>query len=154
MKIYEGQLTTQQNEKFCIIISRFNDFIGEKLLSGAIDTLKRHGVADENIEVTKVPGAFEIPLAALKFAKTNKYSAIITLGAVIKGSTPHFDYVSAEVSKGVANVSLQTGLPVIFGVLTTDNIEQAIERAGTKAGNKGADAAKTAIEMVNLFKTI
>ena len=154
MKIYEGQLTTQQNEKFCIIISRFNDFIGEKLLSGAIDTLKRHGVADENIEVAKVPGAFEIPLAALKFAKTNKYNAIITLGAVIKGSTPHFDYVSAEVSKGVANVSLQTGIPVIFGVLTTDNIEQAIERAGTKAGNKGADAAKTAIEMVNLFKTI
>ena len=154
MKIYEGQLTTQQSEKFCIIISRFNDFIGEKLLSGAIDTLKRHGVADENIEVAKVPGAFEIPLAALKFAKTNKYSAIITLGAVIKGSTPHFDYVSAEVSKGVANVSLQTGIPVIFGVLTTDNIEQAIERAGTKAGNKGADAAKTAIEMVNLFKTI
>lgn len=154
MKIYEGQLTTQQNEKFCIIISRFNDFIGEKLLSGAIDTLKRHGVADENIEVAKVPGAFEIPLAALKFAKTNKYSAIITLGAVIKGSTPHFDYVSAEVSKGVANVSLQTGIPVIFGILTTDNIEQAIERAGTKSGNKGADAAKTAIEMVNLFKTI
>ena len=154
MKIYEGQLTTQQNEKFCIIISRFNDFIGEKLLSGAIDTLKRHGVSDENIEVAKVPGAFEIPLAALKFAKTNKYNAIITLGAVIKGSTPHFDYVSAEVSKGVANVSLQTGIPVIFGVLTTDNIEQAIERAGTKAGNKGADAAKTAIEMVNLFKTI
>ncbi len=154
MKIYEGQLTTQQNEKFCIIISRFNDFIGEKLLSGAIDTLKRHGVSDENIEVVKVPGAFEIPLAAQKFAKTNKYSAIITLGAVIKGSTPHFDYVSAEVSKGVANVSLQTGVPVIFGVLTTDNIEQAIERAGTKAGNKGADAAKTAIEMVNLFKTI
>lgn len=154
MKIYEGQLTTQQNEKFCIIISRFNDFIGEKLLSGAIDTLKRHGVSDENIEVAKVPGAFEIPLAAQKFAKTNKYSAIITLGAVIKGSTPHFDYVSAEVSKGVANVSLQTGVPVIFGVLTTDNIEQAIERSGTKAGNKGADAAKTAIEMVNLFKTI
>ena len=154
MKIYEGQLTTQQNEKFCIIISRFNDFIGEKLLSGAIDTLKRHGVADENIEVAKVPGAFETPLAALKFAKTNKYSAIITLGAVIKGSTPHFDYVSAEVSKGVANVSLQTGIPVIFGVLTTDNIEQAIERAGTKSGNKGAVAAKTAIEMVNLFKTI
>ena len=124
------------------------------MLSGAIDTLKRHGVSDENIEVAKVPGAFEIPLAAQKFAKTNKYSAIITLGAVIKGSTPHFDYVSAEVSKGVANVSLQTGVPVIFGVLTTDNIEQAIERAGTKAGNKGADAAKTAIEMVNLFKTI
>lgn len=153
MKIYEGQLTTQ-NEKFCIIISRFNDFIGEKLLSGAIDTLKRHGISDENIDIVKVPGAFEIPLAAQKFAKTNKYSAIITLGAVIKGSTPHFDYVSAEVSKGVANVSLQTGIPVIFGVLTTDNIEQAIERAGTKAGNKGADAAKTAIEMVNLFKLV
>lgn len=153
MKIYEGQLTTQ-NEKFCIIISRFNDFIGEKLLSGAIDTLKRHGISDENIDIVKVPGAFEIPLAAQKFAKTNKYSAIITLGAVIKGSTPHFDYVSAEVSKGVANVSLQTGIPIIFGVLTTDNIEQAIERAGTKAGNKGADAAKTAIEMVNLFKLV
>lgn len=153
MKIYEGQLTTQ-NEKFCIIISRFNDFIGEKLLSGAIDTLKRHGISDENIDIVKVPGAFEIPLTAQKFAKTNKYSAIITLGAVIKGSTPHFDYVSAEVSKGVANVSLQTGIPIIFGVLTTDNIEQAIERAGTKAGNKGADAAKTAIEMVNLFKLV
>ena len=153
MKTFEGQLTTG-NEKFCIIISRFNDFIGSKLLSGAIDELKRHGVSDDNIDIVKVPGAFEIPLAAQKFAKTGKYNALITLGAVIKGSTPHFDYVSAEVSKGVAHVSLETGVPVIFGVLTTDNIEQAIERAGTKAGNKGSDAAKTAIEMVNLFKTI
>ena len=153
MKTYEGKLVAG-NEKFCIIISRFNDFIGSKLLSGAIDELKRHGVSDDNIDIVKVPGAFEIPLAAQKFAKTGKYNALITLGAVIKGSTPHFDYVSAEVSKGVAHVSLETGVPVIFGVLTTDNIEQAIERAGTKAGNKGSDAAKTAIEMVNLFKTI
>lgn len=151
MKTFEGQLTTT-NEKFCIIISRFNDFIGSKLLSGAIDELKRHGVSDDNIDIVKVPGAFEIPLAAQKFAKSGKYNALITLGAVIKGSTPHFDYVSAEVSKGVAHVSLETGIPVIFGVLTTDNIEQAIERAGTKAGNKGADAAKTAIEMANLVK--
>ena len=153
MKTFEGQLTTS-GEKFCIIISRFNDFIGAKLLSGAIDELKRHGVSDENIDIVKVPGAFEIPLAAKKFAKTGKYNALITLGAVIKGSTPHFDYVSAEVSKGVAHVALETGVPVIFGVLTTDNIEQAIERAGTKAGNKGADAAKTAIEMANLVKLV
>lgn len=153
MKTYEGQLTVN-NEKFCIILSRFNDFIGSKLLSGAIDELKRHGVSDDNIEVVKVPGAFEIPLAAQKFAKTGRYNAIITLGAVIKGSTPHFDYVSAEVSKGVAHVSLETGVPVVFGVLTTDNLEQAIERAGTKAGNKGADAAKTAIEMANLVKLV
>lgn len=153
MKTYEGQLTVT-GEKFCIIISRFNDFIGSKLLSGAVDELKRHGVADENIDIVKVPGAFEIPLASQKFAKTGKYNAIITLGAVIKGSTPHFDYVSAEVSKGVAHVALETGVPVIFGILTTDNIEQAIERAGTKAGNKGADAAKTAIEMANLVKLV
>ena len=153
MKTFEGQLTTG-NEKFCIIISRFNDFIGSKLLSGAIDELKRHGVSDDNIDIVKVPGAFEIPLAAQKFAKTGKYNALITLGAVIKGSTPHFDYVSAEVSKGVAHVSLETGVSVIFGVLTTDNIEQAIERAGTKAGNKGSDAAKTAIEMANLVKMV
>ncbi len=153
MKTFEGQLTVQ-DEKFCIIISRFNDFIGSKLLSGAVDELKRHGVKDDNIDIVKVPGAFEIPLTAQKFAKTGRYNALITLGAVIKGSTPHFDYVSAEVSKGVANVSLQTGVPVVFGVLTTDNIEQAIERAGTKAGNKGADAAKTAIEMANLVKLV
>ncbi len=151
MKTYEGQLVAG-NGKFCIILSRFNDFIGSKLLSGAIDELKRHGVSDDNIDLVKVPGAFEIPIAAQKFAKSGKYDVIITLGAVIKGSTPHFDYVSAEVSKGVAQVSLQTGIPVIFGVLTTDNIEQAIERAGTKSGNKGADAAKSAIEMANLMK--
>jgi 6,7-dimethyl-8-ribityllumazine synthase len=154
MKTFEGQLTTETNDKFCIILSRFNDFIGSKLLDGAIDELKRHGVYSDNIDIVKVPGAFEIPVIAQKFAKTGKYNAIITLGAVIKGSTPHFDYVSAEVSKGVAQVSLQTGVPVIFGVLTTDNIEQAIERAGTKAGNKGADAAKTAIEMSNLVKLV
>ena len=150
-KDYENQLVAD-NEKFCIILSRFNDFIGSKLLSGAIDELIRHGVSDENIDVVKVPGAFEIPLAAQKFAKSGRYNAIITLGAVIKGSTSHYDYVCAEVSKGVAQVSLQTGIPVIFGVLTTDNIEQAIERAGTKAGNKGSDAAKAAIEMANLMK--
>jgi len=152
MKIIEGQLTTSVNDRFCIILSRFNDFIGSKLLSGAIDELERHGLNPDNIDVVKVPGAFEIPVTAMKFAKSGKYNAVITLGAVIKGSTPHFEYVSAEVSKGVAQVSLQTGVPVIFGVLTTDNIEQAIERAGTKAGNKGSDAARTAIEMANLMK--
>lgn len=153
MNTYEGQLVAG-NEKFCIIISRFNDFIGSKLLSGAIDELKRHGVADENIDIVKVPGAFEIPLAAMKFAKTKKYNAIITLGAIIRGATSHYEHVSAELSKGIAQVSLQTEVPVIFGVLTTENIEQAIERAGTKAGNKGADAAKAAIEMANLLKLV
>ena len=153
MKTYEGQLVAG-NEKFCIIISRFNDFIGSKLLSGALDELKRHGVSDDNIDIVKVPGAFEIPITAQKFAQTGKYNAIITLGAVIRGATAHFDYVSAEVSKGIAQVSLQTGVPVIFGVLTTDNIEQAIERAGTKAGNNGSDAAKSAIEMANLLKLV
>lgn len=153
MNTYEGQLVAG-NEKFCIIISRFNDFIGSKLLSGAIDELKRHGVSDENIDIVKVPGAFEIPLAAMKFAKTKKYNAIITLGAIIRGATTHYEHVSAELSKGIAQVSLQTEVPAIFGVLTTENIEQAIERAGTKAGNKGADAAKAAIEMANLLKLI
>lgn len=153
MKTIEGQLTTN-GEKFCIIISRFNEFIGSKLLSGAIDELRRHGVNEDNIDIIWVPGAFEIPVIAKKVAKSNKYNAIITLGAVIKGSTGHYDYVCAEVSKGIAQVSLETGVPVIFGVLTTDNIEQAIERAGTKAGNKGSDAAKTAIEMANLVKLI
>ena len=147
---YEGLLTVSE-EKFCIIISRFNEFIGGKLLSGAIDELKRHGVDENNIDVVWCPGAFEIPLVAKKCAKSGNYNAIITLGAVIKGSTSHYDYVCAEVSKGVASVSLETGIPVIFGVLTTDNIEQAIERAGTKAGNKGSDAAKSAIEMANLM---
>jgi 6,7-dimethyl-8-ribityllumazine synthase len=150
MNTYEGLLTVN-NEKFCIVISRFNEFIGGKLLSGAVDELKRHGVDEANIDVVWCPGAFEIPLVAKKCAKTGNYSAIITLGAVIKGSTSHYDYVCAEVSKGVASVSLETGIPVIFGVLTTDNIEQAIERAGTKSGNKGSDAAKSAIEMANLM---
>ena len=153
IKIIQGNLVAQ-DDKYAIVIARFNDFIGSKLLEGCVDALKRHGVEDENIEVIWVPGAFEIPLVAKKLAKSSKYSAVITLGAVIKGSTPHFDYVSAEVSKGGAQVALQSDIPVIFGVLTTDNIEQAIERAGTKAGNKGADAAKTAIEMVNLIKEL
>ena len=153
MKVIEGLLTVT-NEKFCIIVSRFNEFICSKLLSGALDELRRHGVNDDNIDIVWCPGAFEIPLIAKKCAKTGQYSAIITLGAVIKGSTSHYDYVCAEVSKGVASVGLETGVPVIFGVLTTDNIEQAIERAGTKAGNKGSDAAKSAIEMANLINKI
>lgn len=151
--IIEGMLTVN-NEKFCIVVARFNEFIGSKLLSGAIDELKRHGVKDENIDIMWCPGAFEIPLVSKKAAKSGKYNAIITLGAVIKGSTSHYDYVCAEVSKGVASVALDTSVPVIFGVLTCDNIEQAIERAGTKAGNKGADAAKSAIEMANLISKI
>ena len=153
MKTIEGLLTTQ-GEKFCIILARFNDFIGSKLLEGAVDELQRHGVDNEDIDIVRVPGAFEIPVVAKKCAKSGRYSAIITLGAVIKGSTSHYDYVCAEVSKGVASVSLETEVPVIFGVLTTDNIEQAIERAGTKAGNKGADAAKSAIEMANLMSAL
>ncbi|GIM28574.1 6,7-dimethyl-8-ribityllumazine synthase [Clostridium polyendosporum] len=153
MKIYEGNLVAQ-GLKFGIVVGRFNEFIGGKLLSGALDGLKRHGVNEADVEVAWVPGAFEIPLIAKRMAKSKKYDAVICLGAVIKGSTPHFDYVCAEVSKGVASVSLDTELPVIFGVLTTDNIEQAIERAGTKAGNKGYDAAVTAIEMANLLKEV
>ena len=153
MKTIEGLLTVT-NEKFCIIVSRFNEFICSKLLSGALDEFKRHGVNEENIDVVWCPGAFEIPLVAKKCAKSGKYNSIITLGAVIKGSTSHYDYVCAEVSKGVASVSLETGIPVIFGVLTTENLEQAIERAGTKSGNKGADAAKSAIEMASLLKNI
>jgi 6,7-dimethyl-8-ribityllumazine synthase len=153
MRTIEGNLISQGN-KYGIIVGRFNEFIGGKLLSGALDGLKRHGVDDSEIEVVLVPGAFEIPLAAKKMAKSQKYDAVICLGAVIKGSTPHFDFVSSEVSKGIASVSLETEVPVIFGVLTTDTIEQAIERAGTKAGNKGYDAAVTAIEMANLLKEI
>ena len=151
MKIYEGNLVSKEL-KFGIVIGRFNEFIGSKLLSGALDGLKRHGVRDEDIEIAWVPGAFEIPLIAKNMATSNKYDGVICLGAVIRGSTPHFDYVSSEVSKGIANVSLDTGIPVIFGVLTTDTIEQAIERAGTKAGNKGYEASVTAIEMANLIK--
>lgn len=151
MRVFEGNLVAE-GLKFGIVIGRFNEFIGSKLLGGAIDGLKRHGAKEEEIEVAWVPGAFEIPLVANKMAKSNKYDAVICLGAVIKGSTPHFDYVCAEVSKGVASVSLASEIPVIFGVLTTDNIEQAIERSGTKSGNKGYDAAVTAIEMANLLK--
>jgi len=153
VKTIEGKLIVQ-DEKFCIVVARFNEFITSKLLSGAIDELTRHGAKEENITVVWSPGAFEIPVLAKKLAKSGSYNAIIALGAVIRGATPHFDYVSSEISKGVASVSLDTGVPVIFGVLTTENIEQAIERAGTKAGNKGSDAAKAAIEMANLVKLI
>ena len=151
MKIYEGKLVAD-GVKIGIVAGRFNEFITSKLIGGAEDILRRHEVADEDISLIWVPGAFEIPLAAKKLAQSKKYDAIITLGAVIKGSTPHFDYVCAEVSKGVAHVALDSEIPVIFGVLTTNSIEEAIERAGTKAGNKGADAAMTAIEMVNLLR--
>lgn len=153
MKVYEGNLISK-DQKFGIIVGRFNEFIGSKLLGGAIDALKRHGASEEDIEVAWVPGAFEIPLIAKKMAKSGKYDAVICLGAVIRGSTPHFEYVSSEVTKGVAHVSLETEVPVVFGVLTTDSIEQAIERAGTKAGNKGFEAAVTAVEMVNLIQAI
>lgn len=148
-KIYEGHLVSQ-NLKYGIVVGRFNEFITSKLLGGALDALKRHGVSDEEIEVAWVPGAFEIPFIAQKMAESRKYDAVITLGTVIRGSTPHFDYVCNEVAKGVAAISLKTGIPTIFGVLTTDSIEQAVERAGTKAGNKGWEAAVAAIEMANL----
>lgn len=147
----EGNLDAK-GLKFAVVVSRFNSFICERLLEGALDAIVRHGGNDADVAVARVPGAFEIPLAAQKMAETGKYDAIICLGAVIRGSTPHFDYVAAEVSKGVASVSLATGLPISFGVLTTDTIEQAVERAGAKAGNKGFEAAVTAIETVNLFK--
>lgn len=153
MKTIEGKLISK-GYKFAIVISRFNELIGKKLLDGAIDCLLRHEALDKDITVIWVPGAFEIPLAAQKAAQTKKFDAIICLGAVIRGATPHFEYISAEVTKGIAQVSLQAGLPVIYGILTTDTIEQAIERAGTKAGNKGFSAANAAVEMVNLFKEI
>jgi len=152
-KTYEGKLVAK-DFKFALIISRFNDFIVHKLMEGAMDALLRHGAEDKNIAVIKVPGAFEIPLVAKKLAKSGKYDAIICLGAVIRGATPHFEYVASEVSKGIAMVNLETEVPISFGVLTTDNIEQAIERAGSKSGNKGWDAAVSAIEMVNLIKEI
>jgi 6,7-dimethyl-8-ribityllumazine synthase len=150
-KFIEGKLDAK-GLKFGIIVGRFNSFISERLLEGALDAIIRHGGDDKNIDVARVPGSFEIPLAAKKMVETKKYDAVICLGAVIRGATPHFDYVSAEVSKGIAHVSLDSGIPVAFGVLTTDTIEQAVERAGTKAGNKGFDAAMTAIETANLFK--
>ena len=153
VKTIEGNLVAD-GLKFGVVVGRFNEFIGGKLLEGAIDGLVRHGVKQDHIEVVWVPGAFEIPLIAQKMASSNKYDAILCLGAVIRGSTPHFDYVSNEMSKGIGKVGLDSGLPIIFGVLTTDTIEQAIERAGTKSGNKGFDAAITAIEMANLVKLL
>jgi 6,7-dimethyl-8-ribityllumazine synthase len=152
-KIIQGDLSGK-GLKIGIVAARFNDFITSRLVDGALDGLQRHGVAEGDIEIVKVPGAYEIPLIARKFAQTKKYNAIICLGAVIRGATPHFEYVSAEVSKGVASVSQETGLPVIFGVLTTDTIEQAIERAGAKSGNKGWDAALSAVEMANVMKQL
>lgn len=151
IKTYEGNLVAE-GLKFGIVIARFNEFITSKLLGGSLDALKRHGAVTENIEIAWVPGAYEIPLVAQKMAMSKKYDAVICLGTVIRGSTSHYDYVCAEVSKGVAHVGLDSGVPTIFGVLTTDTIEQAIERAGTKAGNKGFDAAVSAIEMANLLK--
>lgn len=152
-KVIEGHLIGT-GLKVAIIVARFNEFINSKLLSGAEDALKRHGVQEEDVTIYWVPGAFEIPLTAQKLAEKGEYDAIITLGSVIRGATPHFDFVSNEVAKGVAHAGMQTGVPVIFGVLTTDSIEQAIERAGTKAGNKGYDAAMTAIELANLYRQI
>lgn len=152
-QFYEGSLDAK-GHTFGIIVSRFNSFITERLLEGAIDAIVRHGGSDADIHVARVPGAYEIPLAAQKMAATGRFDAVICLGAVIRGSTPHFDYVASEVSKGVASVSLESGIPVTFGVLTTDTIEQAVERAGTKAGNKGFDSAMTAIETINLFKVL
>ena len=153
MKINEGLLDAK-GLKVHIVLGRFNEFIGSKLLDGAKDALKRHGLNEDDLSLTYVPGAFEMPLVAKKIASKGDCDVVITLGAVIRGSTPHFDYVANEVTKGIANVSLQTNVPIIFGVLTTDNIEQAIERAGTKSGNKGYDAAMSAIEMANLFKSL
>lgn len=153
MRVLEGNVVAN-GTKIGIVASRFNEFIVSKLIGGAEDALVRHGVSDNDITLAWVPGAFEIPLTAQKMAESGKYDAVICLGAVIKGATSHYDYVCAEVSKGIASVGLKTEIPVIFGVVTTDNIEQAIERAGTKAGNKGYDAACTAIEMVNLIKKI
>jgi 6,7-dimethyl-8-ribityllumazine synthase len=152
-QVLEGKISAE-GFRFGMIVSRFNDFISSKLVEGAMDALLRHGAKEDQVSLAKVPGAFEIPLAAKKLAQSGKYDAIICLGAVIRGSTPHFEYVAAEVSKGIANVALETNIPVTFGVLTTDNLEQAIERAGTKAGNKGWDAAMAAMEMVNLYKNL
>jgi len=152
-RVIEGILTAE-GVKFGIVVSRFNDFINKRLLDGALDALSRHGAEDENISIVKVPGSFEIPLMAQKLADSGKYDAVICLGAVIRGATPHFEYISAEVTKGIAKVTLDSGIPVSFGILTTDNIEQAIERAGSKSGNKGWDAAMSAIEMVNVLKIV
>jgi len=152
-KTIEGKLDAK-GLKFGLAVSRFNSFICDRLVEGAQDALLRHGAEEKDVQLVRVPGAFEIPMIAKKMAESGRYDAVICLGAVIRGATPHFDYVSAEVSKGIASVSLETGVPVAFGVLTTDNIEQAVERAGSKAGNKGFEAAVTAIEMVNLCKAL
>jgi len=152
-KILEGKLLAE-GKKFALLVSRFNDFITDRLVGGAIDALQRSGAREEDIEIVKVPGAFEIPLIAKKLASKGRYDAIVCLGAVIRGATPHFEYVSAEVSKGIAHVGLEADVPVIFGIITSDTIEQAIERAGTKAGNKGWSAAMSAIEMVNLIEVV
>ena len=152
-QVLEGKISAE-GFRFGIIVSRFNDFITSKLVEGAMDALMRHGAKEDQISLAKVPGAFEIPLTAKKLAGSGKYDAVICLGAVIRGSTPHFEYVAAEVSKGIATVALETSIPVTFGVLTTDNLEQAIERAGSKAGNKGWDAAMAAMELVNLYKDL
>ncbi len=152
-KIFEANLLAE-GKKFAVVVSRFNDFITDRLLAGAVDALKRSGARDKDIEVAKVPGAFEIPLIAKKMAQSDRYNAVICLGAVIRGATPHFDYVSAEVSKGIAMAGLESGVPVIFGIVTTDTIEQAIERAGAKSGNKGWSAAVNAVEMANLIEIV
>jgi len=153
VKVIEGQLTAK-GKKFAVVASRFNDFITRKLLEGALDAINRHGGDEKNVEVVWVPGAFEVPLAASKLAKSNKFDAVICLGTVIRGSTPHFDYIASEVAKGIAQVGLATGVPVSFGIITADSLEQAIERVGAKQGNKGADAALSAIEMANVIAQI
>ncbi|OAT81722.1 6,7-dimethyl-8-ribityllumazine synthase [Desulfotomaculum copahuensis] len=152
-KVYEGHLVGQ-GLRFGLVVGRFNEFITGKLLTGALDALNRHGVADQDIEIAWVPGAFEIPLVARRMITMQRFDAVLCLGAVIRGATPHFDYVAAEVAKGVAKVGLDTGVPAVFGVITADTIEQAVERAGTKAGNKGWDAAVTGIEMANLMRNL
>lgn len=152
-RIIEGDFSASTG-RFAIVVARFNAFVVESLLMGAIDTLKRHGVGDDQITVVRVPGAFEMPLATKKVAESGQYDAIITLGAVIRGGTPHFDFVAGECASGIAKISLESGLPIAFGVLTTDSIEQAIERSGTKAGNKGVDAAMSALEMVSLLRNL
>ncbi|MFZ4524086.1 MAG: 6,7-dimethyl-8-ribityllumazine synthase [Chlorobium sp.] len=149
----EGVLSATET-RFALVVARFNDFIGQKLVEGAVDCIRRHGGSEEQITIFRCPGAFELPMVAKKVALSGKYDAIVTLGVIIRGSTPHFDVIAAEATKGIAQASLDTGIPIAFGVLTTENIEQAIERAGTKAGNKGFDAAMTAIEMVNLYRQI
>ncbi|MBZ0121773.1 MAG: 6,7-dimethyl-8-ribityllumazine synthase [Sandaracinaceae bacterium] len=154
MKTYEGSFQPPQDARFAIVVGRFNHFVTDRLLEGALDALKRHGVRDEAVTVVRVPGAFEIPLAAARLARSGKFAAIVCLGAVIRGSTPHFDYVAGAAAEGCAAAQAQTGVPVLFGVLTTDTIEQAIERAGTKAGNKGFEAAMGAIEMVDLLRAL